>query len=137
MWKSFVSLIFSVARQHFRINICAFHTTRISFRLKARKSALATGGVKKPLRYRPGTFALREIRLCQKSTELLIRSCPFNIWSVRSLNILKPIWVSNRQPSLPFRKNLRLISSVFSKTFNWPVETMANVLKIIDIIQQQ
>jgi histone H3 len=29
----------------------------------ARKSAPATGGVKKPHRYRPGTVALREIRL--------------------------------------------------------------------------
>eukprot|EP00956_Cyclotella_meneghiniana_P023807 scaffold46988_cov91-Cyclotella_meneghiniana.AAC.4 len=28
----------------------------------ARKSALASGGVKKPHRYRPGTIALREIR---------------------------------------------------------------------------
>lgn len=33
----------------------------------ARKSAPATGGVKKPHRFRPGTVAL------QKSTELLIR----------------------------------------------------------------
>ena len=39
----------------------------------ARKSAPATGGVKKPHRYRPGTVALREIRKYQKSTELLIR----------------------------------------------------------------
>ena len=38
----------------------------------ARKSAPATGGVKKPHRYRPGTVALREIRRYQKSTELLI-----------------------------------------------------------------
>jgi histone H3 len=43
----------------------------------ARKSASATGGVKKPHRYRSGTFALREIRRCQKSTELLIRKLPF------------------------------------------------------------
>ena len=61
----------------------------------ARKSAPATGGVKKPHRYRPGTVALREIRrfilifsvprFCsltkhsryQKSTELLIRKLPF------------------------------------------------------------
>ncbi|XP_042841469.1 histone H3.3-like [Panthera tigris] len=37
----------------------------------------ATGGVKKPHRYRPGTVALREIRRYQKSTELLIRKLPF------------------------------------------------------------
>jgi histone H3 len=43
----------------------------------ARKSAPATGGVKKPHRYRPGTVALREIRIYQKSTELLIRKLPF------------------------------------------------------------
>ena len=46
----------------------------------ARKSAPATGGVKKPHRYRPGTVALREIRRYQKSTELLIlpASCARN-----------------------------------------------------------
>ncbi|KAL0748391.1 hypothetical protein Bca101_030393 [Brassica carinata] len=43
----------------------------------ARKSAPATGGVKKPHRFRPGTVALREIRKYQKSTELLIRKLPF------------------------------------------------------------
>ncbi|XP_060756740.1 histone H3-like [Neoarius graeffei] len=43
----------------------------------ARKSAPATGGMKKPHRYRPGTVALREIRHYQKSTELLIRKLPF------------------------------------------------------------
>nr|XP_055178569.1 histone H3-4-like [Nyctereutes procyonoides] len=42
-----------------------------------RKVAPATGGVKKPHRYRPGTVALREIRRYQKSTELLIRKLPF------------------------------------------------------------
>jgi histone H3 len=44
----------------------------LSHRLKA-----ATGGVKKPHRFRPGTVALREIRRYQKSTELLIRKLPF------------------------------------------------------------
>lgn len=43
----------------------------------ARKSAPATGGVKKPTRWRPGTVALREIRRYQKSTELLVRKLPF------------------------------------------------------------
>ncbi|KAI0917959.1 histone H3 [Taiwanofungus camphoratus] len=43
-----------------------------------RKTATgATGGVKKPHRFRPGTVALREIRRYQKSTELLIRKLPF------------------------------------------------------------
>ena len=36
------------------------------------------GGLKRPMRYRPGTVALREIRRYQKSTELLIRKLPFN-----------------------------------------------------------
>ncbi|KAB1262005.1 histone H3.1 [Camelus dromedarius] len=43
----------------------------------ARKSAPATGGVKKPHRYRPGTVALREIRRYQVH-ELLIRKLPFH-----------------------------------------------------------
>ena len=43
----------------------------------APSGAPATGGVKKPHRYRPGTVALREIRKYQKSTELLIRKLPF------------------------------------------------------------
>jgi histone H3 len=45
--------------------------------MAARKSAPATGGVKKPHRYRPGTVALREIRRYQKSTDLLLRRLPF------------------------------------------------------------
>ncbi len=43
----------------------------------ARKSAPASGGVKKPHRFRPGTVALREIRKYQKSTDLLIKKLPF------------------------------------------------------------
>src|SRR3954463_14152452 len=43
----------------------------------ARKSAPASGGVKRPHRWRPGTVALREIRRYQKSTELLLRKLPF------------------------------------------------------------
>ena len=42
-----------------------------------RKSGLNTGGVKKPFRYRPGTVALREIRLYQRMTQLLIPKLPF------------------------------------------------------------
>ena len=43
----------------------------------ARKSQPATGGIKKPHRFRPDTVALREIRRFQKSTDLLIRRLPF------------------------------------------------------------
>ena len=39
---------------------------------------LRTGGLKRPMRYCPGTVALREIRQYQKTTELLIRKLPFN-----------------------------------------------------------
>jgi hypothetical protein len=55
----------------------------------ARKSAPATGGVKKPHRYRPGTVALREIRRYQKSTELLIRKLPFQRLVIGSFQNLK------------------------------------------------
>ena len=44
--------------------------------MHARNSTPATGGVKKPHRYRPGTVALCEIRRYQKSTELLCRKLP-------------------------------------------------------------
>ena len=37
-----------------------------------------TGGLKRPMWYRPGTVALREIRHYQKTMELLIRKLPFN-----------------------------------------------------------
>ena len=39
---------------------------------------LQTGGLKRPMRWRPGTVALREIRRYQKSMELLIRKLPFS-----------------------------------------------------------
>ena len=42
----------------------------------ARKAAPATGGIKKPHCYRPGTVALREIRKYQKSTDLLLCKLP-------------------------------------------------------------
>lgn len=46
---------------------------------KAPRKAIpaASGGIKKPHRFRPGTVALREIRRYQKSAELLIRKLPF------------------------------------------------------------
>ena len=43
----------------------------------ARKAAPATGGIKKPHRYRPGTVALNEIHKYQKSTDLLLCKLPF------------------------------------------------------------
>lgn len=51
---------------------------RVSGKKAARKMVkAASGGIKKPHRFRPGTVALREIRRYQKSTELLIRKLPF------------------------------------------------------------
>ena len=43
-----------------------------------RRNTPATGGVKKPHRYWPGTVALHEIRRYQKSTELLCRKLPIS-----------------------------------------------------------
>ena len=43
----------------------------------ARRSAPASGGVKKPHRYCPGTVALHKIHRYQKSTDLVIRKVPF------------------------------------------------------------
>ena len=45
--------------------------------LTPKNSALATGGIKKSHRYRPGTVAQREIRRYQKSTELVIHKLHF------------------------------------------------------------
>jgi histone H3 len=44
----------------------------------ARKAAPSTSGVKRPIRYKSGTVALREIRKYQKTTELLIHKLPFS-----------------------------------------------------------
>ena len=50
---------------------------RKALKTKSRKGAPATGGVKKPHRFRAGTRALREIRHYQKRTDLLLRRAPF------------------------------------------------------------
>ena len=68
--------------------------------MAARKSCPATGGIKKPRRFRPGTVALREIRRYQKSTELLIRKLPFQ-------RLVKEIAVD-------FRHDLRFQSSAIA-----------------------
>ena len=57
----------------------------------ARKSAPASGGMKKPHRYRPGTVALREIRRYQKSTDLLLRKLPFQRLVREVANELKAV----------------------------------------------
>ena len=45
---------------------------------KGKQPTVATGGLKKPMRYKPGTVVLGEIRRYQKTTELLIRKLPFS-----------------------------------------------------------
>ena len=55
----------------------ARNSTKATNKAAAKKTTPSTGGLKKPMRYRPGTVALREIRRYQKSTELLIRKLPF------------------------------------------------------------
>src|ERR1700723_340560 len=105
----------------------------------ARKSAPATGGVKKPHRYRPGTVALREIRRYQKSTELLIRKLPFQrlvreiaqdfkvlidfLVTDDGLTMhvisLRPTCASSHPPSWRCRRPPRLILSPSSKTPTW------------------
>uniref|UniRef100_A0A8C1UB05 Histone H2A/H2B/H3 domain-containing protein n=1 Tax=Cyprinus carpio TaxID=7962 RepID=A0A8C1UB05_CYPCA len=80
----------------------------------ARKSAPATGGVKKPHRYRPGTVALREIRRYQKSTELLIRKLPFQprlIWSVCSRTPTCAPSTPRESPSCPKTSSWRAASA--------------------------
>lgn len=48
------------------------------------KRVLSMGGVKRLMRYRPGTVALQEICRYQKSTELLVRRLPFQrlVWEI-------------------------------------------------------
>ena len=107
--------------------------------------APATGGVKKPHRFRPGTVALREIRKYQKTTELLIRKLPFQRlvreiaqdFKVRLLRPVdkssyidmicfrRPTCASSRQPLWLFRRLLRRTSSRSSKTPTWPLFTLS------------
>ncbi len=53
------------------------HLATKSYGATHRKHRAATGGVKKPHRYRPGTVALQQIRRYQQTTELLLRKLPF------------------------------------------------------------
>uniref|UniRef100_A0A671PFH8 Core Histone H2A/H2B/H3 domain-containing protein n=1 Tax=Sinocyclocheilus anshuiensis TaxID=1608454 RepID=A0A671PFH8_9TELE len=79
----------------------------------ARKSAPATGGVKKPHRYRPGTVALREIRRYQKSTELLIRKLPFQ-------RLVRRLTPPPQQPRYTPKALLRATTTTLSESFRCP-----------------
>eukprot|EP00808_Paulinella_micropora_P022297 g54182.t1 len=96
----------------------------------ARKSAPATGGVKKPHRYRPGTVALREIRRYQKSTDLLIRKLPFQ-------RLVREI-AQDFKNDLRFQGTAILalqeaseayLVSLFEDTNFWPAASVASALK--------
>ena len=81
----------------------------------ARKSAPATGGVKKPRRYRPGTVALREIRRFQRSVEHLIPRMPFLrlIREIAQVRLLPTPFAQVRRPLLPkaaAERNPRLVA---------------------------
>ena len=75
-------------RERLTSNLPRKNLSKENARKNAAKAAMAAqknlgspsrmGGLKRPMRYRPGTVALREIRCYQKSTELLIRKLPFN-----------------------------------------------------------
>ena len=80
-------------------------------------SAPASGGVKKPHRYRPGTVALREIRRYQKSTELLIRKLPFQ-------RLVREI-------ALDFKPNLRFQAIALEASHVWR-ERNLNLVHILD-----
>jgi len=92
----------------------------------ARKSAPATGGVKKPHRYRPGTVALREIRRYQKSTELLIRKLPFQRL-VREIAQDFKTEVSSRTPTCA--PSTPRESPSCQRTSSWRAESVVNVHK--------
>lgn len=70
--------------------------TKAALATKAPRTAIngipvpATGGVKRPHRYRQGTVALREIRKYQKSTDLLLRKLPFQRLVREITNDMKP-----------------------------------------------
>ncbi len=53
-------------------------------RVNAKKTAPAEGGMKRKMRWRPGTVAIREIKRYQKATDLLIAKAPFQRF-VRSI----------------------------------------------------
>ena len=99
----------------------------------------ATGGVKKPHRFRPGTVALREIRRYQKSTELLIRKLPFQrlvreiaqdfkvsleasmpfTMTHSDILFVRPISASSHPLSWRSRKLQRLTLCPCSRTLTW------------------
>ena len=77
----------------------------------ARKSAPATGGVKKPHRYRPGTVALREIPAIKSLLTSSFLSFPFNALFVKLPKILSQNVASKARLCWPYRKRPKPIMS--------------------------
>src|SRR5258705_13633734 len=92
----------------------------------ARKSAPATGGVKKPHRYRPGTVALREIRKYQKSTELLIRKLPFQRLVREIAQDFKVSWLYNA-PMPPYSYPTTRPTFASSHPLSWLFKKLVRV----------
>ena len=113
---------------------------------KARKSAPATGGVKKPHRYRPGTVALRKSASTKSPRNCSSESCRFNDWSEKSPKISRLTCDSNPPRCWPCKKRPKRTWLACSKTptcarstprespscrrmSNWREESEANVRK--------
>merc|ERR1712244_134853 len=75
----------------------------------ARKSAPATGGVKKPHRYRPGTVALRKFVDIKNLPNCYYASCLSNVWSAKLHKISRLIFGFNPAQSWLCKKLPRLI----------------------------
>jgi len=88
----------------------------------ARKSAPATGGVKKPHRYKPGTVALREIRRYQKTTELLLRKLPF-------MRLVREV-ANEFRPNLRFQGSALLALQEATEAYMVQILEESNILAI-------
>ncbi|CAJ2662288.1 unnamed protein product [Trifolium pratense] len=97
----------------------------------ARKSAPASGGVKKPHRFRPVTVALREVRKYQKSFSL--GNFHSKDWSEKSLRISKLIYDSKVVLFLLFKKLLKLILLVCLKILIFVIFMLRELLLCLRI----
>ena len=114
----------------------------------ARKSAPATGGVKKPHRYRPGTVLFVKSVVTRNPPSCWSASCPSSVLCEKSLKTSRPICVSRALLWWLFKKQARPISLVClktptcapstpsvspscPKTFSWPAESAESVHKSI------
>ncbi|RTG83222.1 histone H3 [Schistosoma bovis] len=73
----------------------------------ARKGASATGNVKKPHRYRPRIFALREIRRYENSNTLLSRKPTSSVWFEKSHKTSRQTYNFRARPCLFFKQRTK------------------------------